>query len=525
MMAKKGDVMVRWLWTLILLPILGFSSSLSALYSTLDPQSVAQHLAFYELYPKTEEGQKALRHAWGLLSHGCADCDPEILLPTLDVQPMISLVNQGPEGLAKLELDDAMLQVVEKLGAHLGNRKLKGFNVWEEKALAALPAEELDLGHTLLLAELGPSEEAHKTIQRYNAHLDLMALQIGARLPENPTPHQKIRAISDYVFHEMRFRFPPHSLHAKEIDLYTFLPSVIDGRRGVCLGVSILYLCLAQRLELPLEAITPPGHIYVRYKQEGEPEINIETTARGIDVDSEHYLGLETRSLQKRNLREVIGLAFMNQAAVHWHKDDPSTAIALYEKARPFMKEDDFLLHLFLGFQYLFVGREQEGRNLLSRIRGVIPDHAITSETIVEDYLSGATDIEGVRAVFADVDETRESILTKQQRLKETLQSHPKFRQGVFHLAITWLQLGREKEALPILQEYLKLSPGDPTAHYYIASIQFQRHDFNAAWRALQQAEVITAGRNHEPHALKMLRKSLVRLCPEPAKKKKKDPL
>ena len=76
------------------------------------------------------------------------------------------------------------------------------------------------------------------------------------------------------------FRFPPHSLYAKDIDVYTFLPSVLDSRRGVCLGVSILYLCLAQRLDLPLEAMTPPGHIYVRY---GE-DLNIETTARGIDV-------------------------------------------------------------------------------------------------------------------------------------------------------------------------------------------------------------------------------------------------
>ena len=37
--------------------------SLSALYSTLDPTSVSQHFAFYELYPKTQEGREALNHA------------------------------------------------------------------------------------------------------------------------------------------------------------------------------------------------------------------------------------------------------------------------------------------------------------------------------------------------------------------------------------------------------------------------------------------------------------------------------
>lgn len=98
-------------------------------------------------------------------------------------------------------------------------------------------------------------------IQSYEALIDLMALQILARLPKQASAEEKIIAINTFIFDEMGFRFPPHSLYAKDIDLYTFLPSVLDSRRGVCLGVSILYLCLAQRLELPLEMITPPGPV------------------------------------------------------------------------------------------------------------------------------------------------------------------------------------------------------------------------------------------------------------------------
>ena len=62
--------------------------SLKTLYATLDSTSVAQHFAFYELYPKTPEGRQALKHAWELLSGGCADCDPELVLPNLDIQPI-----------------------------------------------------------------------------------------------------------------------------------------------------------------------------------------------------------------------------------------------------------------------------------------------------------------------------------------------------------------------------------------------------------------------------------------------------
>ena len=141
----------------------------------------------------------------------------------------------------------------------------------------------------------------------------------------------KINTINWYLFDELRLRFPPHSLYSEEIDLYTFLPSVLDSRRGVCLGVSTLYLCLAQRLNLNLEIVTPPGHIFVRYNG---GEINIETTARGIHIPTEHYLSVHTRSLQERNIKEVVGLTFFNQASALWQAGKLKEAITAYERAQ-----------------------------------------------------------------------------------------------------------------------------------------------------------------------------------------------
>ncbi len=487
------------------------AESLSSLYATLDPSSVAQHFAFYELYPKTKEGKQALLHAWELLSGHCEDCDPEMILPTLDIQPMIALVNRSSQDHTPI-LNEEQLTVIEKLSRHLGNRSLQGFGLWDLNEILALPPEQMDLARSLLVAEIGIQEKLK--IRSYEASIDLMALQIAARLPNEATAKQKIRAINDYIFSEMRFRFPPHSLHAKDIDLYTFLPSVLDSRKGVCLGVSILYLSLGQRLNLVLESITPPGHIYVRHVGPEGEITNIETTARGIDLPSELFLGVETKSLQTRNLREVIGLAFMNQAAVSWQKEDSSTAIALYEKARPFLS-DDYLLNMFLGFNYLFIGKEKEGRELLQKIRGVIPNHAISKDTISEDYLDGLTDAEGIQTVFSEVNETRTSILQKRKKLEEIIAKYPKFRQGILHLAITYLQVGREKEALPILERYIDLYPSDPTVNYYLSSIHCQRRNFNQAWKYLLQAETLVKAQNHKPHALQELRKHLQRICPE----------
>lgn len=510
-MKMKPWMIFSWTFCILSFSLYADSSHLSSLYASIDPTSVEEHFAFYDLYPETKEGKQALEHAWKLLSGNCEKCDPKLKLPKLAVQPIIELVHRSREENTPT-LSEEQLKIIQKIAQNLKNRSLKGFDLWSTEEILKLEPQEIDLARGLLIAEIGIKEPLK--VQSYEASLDLMALQVLARVSSDATDLEKVRAINDYIFSEMKFRFPPVSLHAKDIDIYTFLPSVLDQRKGVCLGVSILYLSLAQRLGLPLEIITPPGHIYVRYNDGNGNILNIETTARGIDVPSEHYLGMETKALQTRNIKEVIGLAFMNRAAVYWQKGDPEKAVSLYETAKPYFQENDYLLNMFLGFNYLFVGKEKEGKKLLQKIQGKTPDHAISKDTISEDYLLGKVDEEGILAVYSEVDSTRSSIFKKRERIEKTLKKHPHFRQGVFHLAITYLQLGREKEALPILEKYATMNPEDSTANYYLSAIHFQRHNFLQSWKYFKKAEAIVKAKNHNPHALKELKKALLRVSP-----------
>ncbi|MDE3055356.1 MAG: tetratricopeptide repeat protein [Verrucomicrobiota bacterium] len=497
----------------LLIPSLLFCAapSLPALYASLDPSSVAEHFAFYELYPQSREGKEALRHAWSLLSRGESEADPSLRFPELELTSLLALVNRSNEEEHPFLLQE-QLAAIERLGKVLGNRKLKGHQFWNVEEILPLSSEEIDLSRGLLVAELGDQREK---IRSFEASLDLMALQILARLPQGATHQEIIRKINDYIFSEMEFRFPPHSLYAKDIDLYTFLPSVLESRRGVCLGVSILYLCLAQRLELPMEIITPPGHIFVRYVDAEGTITNIETTARGLDIPTEHYLGIETPALQNRTTKEVIGLAFMNQAAVSWQNEQYSDAIALYEKALLFLPED-YLAQLFLSFNYWAVGEEKKAKSLLEKIQGKAPEALLSNNSLVEDLLAGRTDISGVQALFSEVNESRESILKKQQELLRITEKFPLFRQGIFHLAITWLQLGREKEALPILERLAALDAGNATVHYYLSAIALQRHHFPKAWTHLHSLESLLTARGYRPRAFVALKKELASKCPDP---------
>lgn len=484
-------------------------ASLKTLYDSLDPLSVSEHLAFYELYPKSSEGQRALSKAWQLLK---APPKISLSLPLLDISALISLVTRQSFD-PPVKLSEEQLTLIENISSSLKNRELKGSKIWKKEELLALSPEEIDLSRGLLLNQFENSADCQNQIRQYEASLDLMALQILARLKENATSLDKVREINRFIFQEMQFRFPPHSLHVKDIDLYTFLPSVLDSRKGVCLGVSILYLSLAQRLDLPLEIITPPGHIYVRYR-DVDRVINIETTARGINLPDDTYLGINTRLLHQRNMKEVIGLAFINQASVAWGRGDFQTTVSLYEKAALYLPEDP-LLKMFLGLNYLFVDKKKEGKKLLEQIKNIPFEDEVSPESIPEDYLNRKVDAEGIKVVFLPVDETRESIVEKQRTLEKTLKKHPQFRAGLLQLAIAWLQLGRVTEGLEVLERYHKIDPNNAMVEYYLAVLSIERLDYNNAWTFLKKAEEIVHAQGHDPKALKDVRESLKRACPE----------
>lgn len=484
-------------------------TKIRAIYNSLDPSSFAEHVAFYELYSDTPEGKLALQDAWRLIVKAIPQLkNAQTPLPSLPytIDAIVALVNKPPQE-ADFMLNEDELKGIEKIACWLPNRKLKGYGISSEEEVLALPPHQIDLARGILLSQLPYSKDRLNKIRSYEALLDMMALQIMTKLPSNPSHEKTIRAINDFVFEEMGYRFPPHSLFAKEIDTYTFLPSVLDSRRGVCLGVSILYLCLAQRLNLPLEMITPPGHIYVRYRND-QTEINIETTARGVHIDSEEYLGIETRSLQMRNIKEVIGLAHFNQAAVYWDRNEHAKTLQAYRKALPFLP-NDMLLKELMGYACLITGEKEEGEELMKLVKDHLPEHAIAKQTVAEDYLSGNVNAEGIKTLFIRVDENRSSILEKKTALEKVLERYPKFRAGLFNLAATWLQLHRLDEALAALEKYQELEQSDPAAEYYMSVIYAERLDYKKAWNHLKNAERLTLARNHRPKALIKFRKSL----------------
>jgi regulator of sirC expression with transglutaminase-like and TPR domain len=123
--------------------------------------------------------------------------------------------------------------------------------------------EDIDLlKASLFLAE---TEYPNLKIDIYSNILDKIAETIGKSLPERRYPLKVIGIINNYLFNELGF-------YGNIEDYYnpknSYINEVIDRRLGIPIGLSVVYLEIAKRLDFPMVGIGMPGHFLIRPKFE-----------------------------------------------------------------------------------------------------------------------------------------------------------------------------------------------------------------------------------------------------------------
>ena len=97
-------------------------------------------------------------------------------------------------------------------------------------------------------------------------------------------PESAVAFIREIIYQRWAIAFD-----SAQDSLPNLLPQcVLMRKRGACLGVSLLYLLLAQRLHLPLYGVVIPGHFFVRYDRSGA-RINLEPNRGGFVYTDERY--------------------------------------------------------------------------------------------------------------------------------------------------------------------------------------------------------------------------------------------
>lgn len=197
--------------------------------------------------------------------------------------------------------------------------------------------EQVDLAKAALL--IAAEEYPHLDIQGYLARIRDMAQRVKDRMGLELEPEKLIKGINQYLFDEEGFRGNSEDYYDPK---NSFLNEVIDRRKGIPITLSILYMEIAWRLDLPLVGVGMPGHFIVKY-QAADREILINPFHRGtllseedcqrtLDRIYEGKIAFHQGLLTPIPKRSILTRMLNNLKGIYLHRKDLPRALGVVER-------------------------------------------------------------------------------------------------------------------------------------------------------------------------------------------------
>jgi regulator of sirC expression with transglutaminase-like and TPR domain len=120
--------------------------------------------------------------------------------------------------------------------------------------------EAIDLARAALY--IAVEEYPALDVEAYVGRLDQLARDVGELPLETPAPLGRLLNLNRYLFAEQGFAGNARSYYEAR---NSFLNEVLDRRTGIPITLSVVYLEVGWRLELPLAGVGMPGHFLVGY--------------------------------------------------------------------------------------------------------------------------------------------------------------------------------------------------------------------------------------------------------------------
>jgi regulator of sirC expression with transglutaminase-like and TPR domain len=125
-----------------------------------------------------------------------------------------------------------------------------------------------DAGIELARACLQIAEDAYPglDVDGYVGEIERFARRLRARIAIGAGPEDRVIALNEFLFADLGFS-------GNADDYYdprnSYLNEVIDRRKGIPITLSVLYMEIGRRIDLPLEGVSFPGHFLVRLPMRG----------------------------------------------------------------------------------------------------------------------------------------------------------------------------------------------------------------------------------------------------------------
>jgi hypothetical protein len=195
--------------------------------------------------------------------------------------------------------------------------------------------------------------------EKVAAGLSRLSGRVESLLGGERDPHKVLAAIGQVVFREEKFAYDPSGT---DPEVY-LLDRVLERKRGNCLGLTLLYDLIGERIGFPLTGGYVPGHLFVRYEANGV-RINVETSRKGKELPDDSYrrtfrLSGSRPYLQTLGKGELTGVFVKTLGASCSCGGKDVTALRLYEEAkRLYPRLADVYFNTGVSLQH--AGRQRE---------------------------------------------------------------------------------------------------------------------------------------------------------------------
>jgi hypothetical protein len=128
------------------------------------------------------------------------------------------------------------------------------------------------------------NKETIPDVDLFLSQIDSIGQDMRKRSAFELTTHAVVDTLIDKIYATWEIDFD-----ADQNSIRSLLPhTVLATKKGSCLGVSLLFLLIAESINCPLYGVLLPGHFFVRY-DDGKTCRNIEPNKRGYNRSNEYY--------------------------------------------------------------------------------------------------------------------------------------------------------------------------------------------------------------------------------------------
>lgn len=203
-------------------------------------------------------------------------------------------------------------------------------------AMVARDESEIELDRAVLL--IAAEEYPHLEIEKYLAQLDLFASR--AEQEASADSLTRMLNLSDYLFGQLGFSGNTENYYDAR---NSFLNDVIDRRIGIPITLSVVYMEVARRINLPVVGVGMPGHFIVKYNSH-EQEILIDPFHGGRRLSEEDCreimeqmygdaLGFHPSFLKAVTKKQILTRMLQNLKSIYARAADHHKTLSVIERA------------------------------------------------------------------------------------------------------------------------------------------------------------------------------------------------